>query len=285
MQGLVVLLEANRPTVETEDGTRFLCYLRGKIKRDQGRILVGDRVEVTPTDPGEAVITKVLPRANALFRPPVANVSGLFVVFTLVEPKGSLELLDKRLVMADVLDVDAEIVVTKTDLVENKEKLSRFVQLYEAIGYRVWMTSALTRVGVSELIDVLRTGIWVLIGESGAGKSSLVKAMLPEEHVAVQELSRIGRGQQTTRWVRLLQVHDFWLADTPGHTALDMVVRDPHRIRSAFWEWEDAACRFPDCFHIDEPGCNVVPKVRLGLYDANRYRHYRLILQQWVKSY
>ncbi len=281
----MVLLEANRPTVEAEDGTRFLCYLRGKIKRDQGRIMVGDHVEITPTDPGEAIITKVLPRVNSLFRPPVANISGLFVIFSFGQPTGSLELLDKRLVMADVLDVDAEIVVTKTDLVKDEEELLRFVRLYEEIGYRVWATSVVTHHGLSELLYSARHGIWVMIGESGVGKSSLVKAMLPHEDVAVQELSRIGRGQQTTRWVRLLKVQDFWLADTPGYTALEMAVSDAHRIRSAFWEWDNAACRFQDCFHIDEPGCDVLPKVRQGLYDPKRYEHYRLILQQWVKSY
>ncbi|MCL4318589.1 MAG: ribosome small subunit-dependent GTPase A [Firmicutes bacterium] len=285
LQGLVVLLEANRPTVETEEGTRFLCYLRGKIKREQGRIMVGDQVEISPTDPGEAIITKVYPRINLLFRPPVANVSGLFVIFTLLQPPGNLELLDKRLVMAHVLDVDAEIVLTKTDIIADGDNLARFIGLYEAIGYHVWETSALTGRGLPELDHSFRTGLWVMVGESGAGKSSLVKAMLPDEKVAVQDLSRIGRGQQTTRWVRLLKVHDFWLADTPGYTALDMSVKDPRRIRSAFWEWADASCRFPDCFHIDEPGCDVLPKVRLGLYDPTRYQHYRLILQKWVRFY
>ncbi|PSR29942.1 MAG: ribosome small subunit-dependent GTPase A [Sulfobacillus thermosulfidooxidans] len=285
MQGLVVLLEANRPTVETDDGKRYLCYLRGKIKRDAGRILVGDRVEIMPTDPGEAIITKVLPRSHSLFRPPVANVSGLFVIFSFTEPRGSLELLDKRLVMAHILNVEAEIVVTKTDLVDDREKLTRFITLYKNIGYRVWATSVTTGEGIPEFLEAPRTGIWVMVGESGAGKSSLAKALLPHEELDIQGLSRIGRGQQTTRWVRLLKTRQFWLADTPGYTALEMSVKDPQLIRQAFWEWDNASCRFPGCFHIDEPGCDVLPKVMQGIYDPVRYEHYRLILNQWVKRY
>ena len=283
MQGLVVLLEANRPTVETDQGQRFLCYLRGKIKREQGRIMVGDTVKITPTDPGEAIITQVEPRSNSLFRPPVANVSGLFVVFSFKEPRGSLELLDKRLVMADILNLDAEIVITKTDLIGDQGGFEHWVALYRDIGYRVWLTSIVAHQSISDFAEAPRTGIWVMAGESGAGKSSLVQALLPNEEVSTQRLSRIGRGQQTTRWVRLFKTYQFWLADTPGYTALEMSVKDPRVIRAAFWEWEDVSCRYSGCFHIDEPGCEVIPKVEEGLFNTQRYAHYRLILNQWVK--
>ncbi len=280
-----MLLEANRPTVETEDGTRYLCYLRGKIKRDHGRILVGDRVDVTPTDPGEAIITAILPRSNQLVRPPMANLSGMFVVFSLFNPKGSWELLDKRLVMSQIMGMEAEIIITKTDLLPGDEDLAQLIRLYRSIGYRVWPLSSVDREGLEEFMQADRRGVWVLVGESGAGKSSLIKVVLPHEDIVVQELSRIGRGQQTTRWVRLLKMRDYWMADTPGYTALETVVSDAAIIRNAFWEWEDAGCRFKSCLHLDEPGCNVRLGIAAGRYSAERYAHYKTMLEQWLKRY
>ncbi|MCY0908511.1 MAG: ribosome small subunit-dependent GTPase A [Sulfobacillus thermosulfidooxidans] len=285
MQGLVVLLEANRPTVETEDGARYLCYLRGKIKRDHGRILVGDWVEIERTDPHEAIVTKVWPRRNQLVRPPIANVAGLFVVFSASQPKGSLELLDKRLVLAHMMGVAAEIVVTKTDLNDAEGRQHHVITLYQNIGYRVWPVSAVTGQGINALVSAKREGVWVLVGESGAGKSSLAKALLPHERIEVQELSRIGRGQQTTRWVRLLRTGTFWLADTPGYTALETTVKDAARIRDAFWEWDGARCRFASCYHLDEPGCAVLDGLQSGRFDLGRYAHYKVMLEQWVKPY
>ncbi|MCL5116075.1 MAG: ribosome small subunit-dependent GTPase A [Firmicutes bacterium] len=285
MQGLVTLLEANRPTVSLPDGTTYLCYLKGRIKRDVGRIMVGDRVIIEPTDPGEARIDAVLPRDNQLVRPPVANVGGLFVVFSLTEPSGSLELLDKRLVMARIHGLEAEIVLSKADLPGNRQDLSRIQQVYEAAGYRVWQVSSPRGLGLQELVRERRAGIWVLTGESGVGKSTLLKAIIPSAQAETQELSRIGRGQQTTRWVRLYQMHGYWLADSPGYTALESTVAEAAMIREGFPEFEGHRCRFADCLHRQEPGCGVKEALSTGEIAEWRYQHYQKLLTEWVKAY
>lgn len=285
LRGTVVLLEANRPTVTTESGDQYLCYMRGRVKRDVGRIMVGDQVIFEPTDNGEAVITQILPRGLELKRPPVANVTGLFACFTLNDPSGNLELLDKRLVMAEISAMKIEIIVTKVDLVKERQKLAHFVELYRSIGYSVWPLSVVAGFGIEEWVKTNRFGIWVLTGESGVGKSSLISAVVPQAQVATGELSRIGRGQQTTRWVRLLPIQKFWLADTPGYTSLELSGTDPHQIAAAFLEWSDVHCRFPNCLHGNEPGCEVKEGVELGRFSQTRYRHYRLMLEQWTRRW
>ncbi len=285
MQGTVILLEANRPTVTTEVGEQYLCYMRGRVKRDVGRIMVGDQVLFEPTDNGEAVITQILPRSLELKRPPVANVTGLFACFTLNDPSGNLELLDKRLVMAEIAAIKVEIILTKVDLVTDLQKVDHFVELYRSIGYSVWPLSAVAGIGMHEWLVTPRTGIWVLTGESGVGKSALISAVIPEARIATGELSRIGRGQQTTRWVKLLPIQKFWLADTPGYTALELSGADPHRIAAAFLEWSTVQCRFPNCLHGNEPGCQVKEGIELGRFSQTRYRHYRLMLEQWTRRW
>ncbi|MCY0877907.1 MAG: ribosome small subunit-dependent GTPase A [Firmicutes bacterium] len=287
MRGLVTLLEANRPTVQSEDGQQYLCYLKGRVRRDVGRILVGDQVEFEVTGPGEGRIDVVLPRVNQLVRPPVANVTGLWVIFSLVSPSGNLELLDRRLVMGHLMGLAQEIIFSKVDLVEGelRARLEQLLSTYRAIGYPVWPVSATMGQGLASLVSHPRRGLWVLTGESGAGKSSLLKALIPAAPVATNALSRIGRGQQTTRWVRLYALGNAWLADSPGYTALETQVSDRRRIVEAFPEFRDAACRFADCLHGQEPGCGVQEALREGRIAEWRYRHYRKLLTDWVKSY
>lgn len=285
MEGLVTLLEANRPTVELPDGSTFLCYLKGRIKRDIGRIMVGDQVVFEATDPGEGRIERVVPRKNQLLRPPVANVSGVFVVFSLVHPEGSLELLDRRLVMARVMGLNAEIVLAKIDVVHDLTKLKLIESAYRRIGYPVWPIASPTGQGVDPMTHQGRRGIWVLTGESGVGKSTLLKAIIPEADAETQQLSRIGRGQQTTRWVRLYNMDGYWLADSPGYTALDSTAPDVQTIADAFPEFDTVQCRFSDCLHRQEPDCGVTAAVALGHIADWRYRHYLKLLSEWVKVY
>jgi len=284
MQGRVTLLEANRPTVTTADGASYLCYLRGRIKRDIGRVMVGDWVDFEPTDAGEGWIRHIYPRKNQLLRPPMANVEGLFVVFSVSHPKGSLELLDKRLVLADLTGLAAEIIITKIDLAD-RDAVESLAAVYRRAGYRVWPVSGHTGEGLEAWRMTPREGIWVFTGESGVGKSTLLHRVLPDEDVVVQGLSRIGRGQQTTRTVRLYPLESFWLADSPGYTALTTTVTDPARIRDAFEEFRGTTCRFHDCWHRSEPDCGVRDKVAQGEIAAWRYAHYLALLQEWVKSY
>lgn len=283
MTGLVTLLEANRPTVTTDDGISFLCYLRGRVKRDSGRIMVGDRVEIEPTDPGEGMILKVLPRNNTLLRPPMANITGLFCVLSLKEPQGNLELLDKRLVLAHLTGVEAEIVITKTDLLENGAAAEAVAHVYRQAGYPVWFVSMASGEGIEDFGARTRVGIWVMTGESGVGKSALLQAIFPDELLTSQALSRIGRGQQTTRYVRLLPIDSYWLADSPGYTSLQATVDSPVAIRDAFGEWRDVHCRFANCLHSNEPGCQVKEGVTSGRFDERRYTSYLNLTHLWVK--
>ncbi len=282
MKGLVVALEANRPTVVSDEGTRYLCYLRGRIQRDHGRIMVGDRVALMPTDPGQALITAVEPRANTLLRPPTANVSGLQVVYTLIHPEGNRELLDKRLVLAELSGMRAEIVLNKSDLVPASAG-EELAAVYSEIGYRVWQISVLTGAGIAEMLASSRRGIWVLTGDSGVGKSSLLSAILPQARLEVQELSRVGRGRETTRTVSLWPVGDFWLADAPGYTALTLEIERVEDVLFAFPEFSRHRCRFTDCRHLAEPGCGVRQALAEGTIDRIRYRSYTAIVNHWLK--
>lgn len=287
-RGLVVRLEANRPTVELSDGTRWLCHLRGKGRKQHGRILVGDQVLVCETDPGQARLDAVFARGVTLVRPPVANVGGVIAVLSMTNPRGSLELLDRRLVIAEALDLRIIIAVSKADLLEEEDY--RALAAWAALYPVVW-TSATTGQGIEELLRHMEElgsrepPIWVLTGESGAGKSSLVNLLAPEAREGVQGLSQIDRGRQTTRMVSLYKAGGAWIADTPGFQRLDMPILGKTELLRTFPEWQDLSCRFQDCTHREEPGCGVKTALDRGDISALRYQHYRLFFSECVREH
>jgi ribosome biogenesis GTPase len=270
-----VRLEANRPTVHVDGGENWLCHLRGRTRRSHGRIMVGDRVSVVATGPGEGAIDDVAPRGVTLVRPPLSNVHGLIVCFSLRHPVGSLAMLDRRLVLAELLGLKVVVAATKADLIPSQERprLETWARLYPL----VWV-SVRTGEGLSEVTGAVQEGIWVLSGESGAGKSSLVGALIPGADVDPGGLSAVARGRQTTRRVSLYGLGAAWIADTPGFSRLDLPNVSPAGIRSAFPEMSETGCRFADCFHRGEPGCHIPRYVADGSVSPVRLAHYRELL-------
>lgn len=277
MKGLVVRLEANRPTIRLDDGGEWLCYLAGKLRREVGRIRVGDRVGVEPTEPGQGIVTMVEPRGFSLERPPVVNVSGLVVVFTLITPSGSFDLLDRRLVLAELYGLKLLVLAHKADLVleDRRGDLLPWSRLYPVL----W-TSTQTGEGMGEIPSRLGHGIHVLTGESGVGKSSLLHRVAEQGDPETGALSRWQRGRQTTRTVSLYQVGEGYLSDTPGFSRLRLPPMTAEELKWAFPEFRELRCRFQDCLHRDEPGCEAVEGMDAGRISPIRYRHYREFLDE-----
>ena len=98
MTGVVVKGLGGLFEVLTDLG-RIVCRARGTLKRDEDKVLIGDRVELAAPD-GEYVIEKVLPRRNVLIRPPIANLDALYCVIAAARPAPALETLDKLLAIA-----------------------------------------------------------------------------------------------------------------------------------------------------------------------------------------
>ena len=286
MRGVVVKGLGGLFEVLTENG-RIACRARGTLKRDEEKVLIGDRVELDRPD-GEYVIAKVDSRKNSLIRPPIANLDALYCVIAAARPAPALETLDKLLAIAENKSVRAAIVVTKTD--GDKEAAETYAALYRQVGYPVFSVSSLSGEGVDELkadltAQLASGGTAAFAGASGVGKSTLLNRLLQGVSLETGEISRrVERGRHTTRHVELFPEGGGFVADTPGFSMLDFARFDFFSLPELFDAFPEFAsyrgkCRYADCTHTGEgpDECAVARAVRDGLIPESRHDSYRAL--------
>lgn len=289
--GLVLKSNAGFFDVQTEDGV-ICCRARGSFRHDGIRILVGDRVSLTDGEENrEGIrIDSVLPRTSCLHRPPVANLSVLFVVIAVEKPAPILSTVDSLLAAAENCGIRSVILITKSDL--SPEKAEELAALYRLSGYEVYCTSshtddsAMLEKCLRYLSAQIGDGIGAFVGASGVGKTSLLQALFPTLPLQVGELSKkVDRGRQTTRMVQLFSLRELtgegagYIADTPGFSVLDYARNSQltqENLPLAFREFEPylGKCRYTSCTHLRDEGCAVLEAMSEGKIAPSRHQSY-----------
>ena len=135
-----------------------------------------------------------------------------------------------------------------------------------------------------ELQNKLNSNNNVFIGQSGVGKSSLVKTLLGKHEIKTRMLSeRTGLGQHTTSTSRLyLLDNDGCLIDSPGIRDFDLGEVDLIELQQGFREFAliEEPCKFRDCVHNQEPGCVIRNAVDTGKISSSRYQNYLALAEQ-----
>lgn len=286
MQGLVVSAYGKRYEVQIEDKSRISCVTRGK-KTD---LACGDIVTIKLTDKAEGVVESSAPRTTLLYRSSAiksktlaANVTQIVIVLA-TQPSFYEALLNRCLVAAEAAKIKPLIVLNKCDLGDTtaaKAKLNG----YEALGYQVLYLSA--KQDISALRPYLSHHQSVLVGQSGMGKSTIINALLPNQHVRTQIMSEaLDSGKHTTTATHLYAIDaDSALIDSPGLQEFGLHHLTQEQIEHAFVEFRPylGKCRFNDCKHIHEPDCAVLNAVAAGIISESRLKFYHeLALSQHV---
>jgi ribosome biogenesis GTPase len=266
------------------------AVLRGRFKRDQQKVVVGDVVRLEPEPGGDLFgVLGVEPRRSLLARrvpegrgarPVAANVDRVVVVTAARNPDPIPQLIDRLLVLAEANAIPAAVVINKTDL----DSAGALGDRLRAAGYPVHRTSVKSGEGIAELAEALAGRVSVVTGPSGAGKSSLLNAVEPGLRLRTREVSaKVGRGRHTTVSAVMipLSVGGF-LMDTPGFSEVGLWGIDARDLAHCFPEMRPLAdqCRYGDCRHVSEPGCAVREGVEEGLVGADRYASYRALLAE-----
>lgn len=275
MEGIIIKNISNDYTVRTEKGV-FVCKPRGKFRLENKTPLVGDRVVI---DDINNYILEIKPRKNELIRPPIANIDNAIIVTSVKEPDFNSALLDKLLTVVSYNNIHPIICLTKLDLLTNEEKnkIDRIKNYYRNIGYQVVDNS-----NKKELYNIFKNKISVFTGQSGAGKSTLLNMLDASLSLKTNEISKaLGRGKHTTRCTTLYQIKDGLVADTPGFSAVDLNNMSKIEIRDNMKEMFDNLefCKYRDCMHINEDGCQVKKMVEDSKILKSRYENYKSFIK------
>ncbi|MCX7653577.1 MAG: ribosome small subunit-dependent GTPase A [Fervidobacterium sp.] len=279
--GIVVKFYSHLLVVEDVDTQeRILCKLRGKFKKQGIRPITGDLVEYNKVINNEGVVENILNRKTELKKPSVANVDQVVIVTTLDKPVVSLDIVDRFILLVENENLPIVIVLNKIDLLSDRE-VKDFESIYSPL-YPVVKTSALRKAGLEELKEYLKNKVSVFAGMSGVGKSSLLNSIESHLRLRTGEISeKLSRGKHTTTAAELLKLSfGGWVVDTPGFASLDIDGITPHKLRELFIEFPTDMCYFPDCLHVDEPGCYVKELLSKGKIKSSRYESYRKFLKE-----
>lgn len=263
--------------VQSEDVVRR-CRARGVFKKQGITPLVGDRVNFTPIGSEEGVVEELFPRRNELVRPPIANIDQCVLTFSSREPDFNSKLLDRMIVQVERESLDAVIVLTKVDLMEDIEQAEAWLHPYREMGYLTAVVSTRTGRGVEEVRSLLRGKLSALAGNSGVGKSTLLNTLVPGLNLTIGEISqKLGRGRHTTRHSEIFRIfEETYVIDTPGFATLEFAGMEPQILQQCFRDvWElSQACKYRGCLHEREDGCAVREAVQAGRMNGDRYQHY-----------
>ena len=283
-RGLVIDREAQMIGVYLLDSGEVYRGIPRKKVLKKTKIYAGDFVNGEIVDDKHFTIEEVEDRKNFLRRPPVANVDKVMVVSTLKLPDFDSFLVDNLLVVYEYLQSDPILVFNKIDLLneEEREELNKWRDIYTKAGYDVLTVSAETGEGIDQLKNYLSGTISVFAGPSGVGKSSILSKLTGIELETKEVSKKLRRGRHTTTGVKLFPFgNGSFVGDTPGFSNVDaLVFMDKKEVKNYFREFQRYRCKFPNCMHINEPGCEVKEAVEKGEISEERYKNYLKIIQR-----
>jgi ribosome biogenesis GTPase len=308
LKGVVYKSTGSWYTVKDETGNFWNARMKGVFKIDEitstNPVSVGDKVEIEKENETErtALITKIYDRTNYINRqsPRVkhhhhivaANIDLSLLLATLKEPRTSQGFIDRFLIASEMYHVPSIIVFNKADLFKKKEdeKFGQLKAMYEQIGYKVFLISVRTNMGIDELKMEMKDKITLISGHSGVGKSSLLNLIFPELQLKTQDISGwSGKGLHTTTFAEMFDLP--WggsVIDTPGMREFGLVDVTRQELSHYFPEMRERLvnCQFNNCLHINEPGCAIKQAVADGEINEDRYVSYVNILDSLEeKSY
>lgn len=298
-KGLVIRNTGSWYVVKTDSGLSVECKIKGNFRlkgiRSTNPVAVGDRVQISGTESGNSFITEIEDRKNYIIRRAsnlskqshiiAANLDLCLLVVTVNYPETSTTFIDRFLASAEAYRVPVSIVFNKLDRYTEDELryLEGLINLYDTIGYTCYKVSALTGEGIDEIRNLLKDRITLFSGHSGVGKSTLINAILPEQHQKTSEISAAhNKGMHTTTLSEMFPVEgNGYIIDTPGIKGFGTFDMKDEEVGHYFKEIFkfSAECKYGDCTHRHEPGCAVRQAVADHYISESRYASYLNILE------
>lgn len=295
MRGLVTKSTGSLYKVKTQEGTIIECRIKGKLRlsgiRTTNPIAVGDYVFYDLENEQSGIITKIDDRKNYIIRKAsnlskesqiiAANIDMAYLVVTIHSPQTLLPFIDRFLVSTEAYDIPATILINKYDLFlseEDQKKIEEWTEIYRPAGYNVLCISTVTDYNMDVLRNQLAGKVSAFSGNSGVGKTSIIKKLTENENLKTSEISKsFHKGQHTTTFAEMYEMPNGGnIIDTPGVKAFGLLDMKSNEITHYFPEIfkYSSDCQYNNCTHSHEPNCNVIKAVEEGKIALSRYENY-----------
>ena len=273
--GQVIEFYSNSCRVKTNFG-EFTCLA---IKN----VVVGDFVELEIIQDSKKFLGKILKinqRFSSLSKKDkgkkklfAANITHVGILIT-PKPKTSSEFIDKWILKTKLSNIEAFIINNKNDLDSDKEYQNK-IKIYKSLNIKIIDTSAKYDENLEELSNYIKNKSVLFVGNSGAGKSTLTSKIVGKD-LKTSTLSN-DQGVHTTSISSLYELpNGIKIIDSPGMRDIQIMEYDKEQIIYGFEEIlkSSKGCKYNDCNHINNKGCNVKKDLLNGVISKSRYNNF-----------
>ena len=274
----------------------FECRIKGKIRLKDldttNPIAVGDNVifEKDSKEEGQGIISEILPRKNYIIRKSVklskqshiiaSNIDLTLLLITKDNPPTSFNFIDRFLVTCEAYQIPVILVFNKIDTYNEDDlfRISKIESIYKSIDYQCIRISAKYGQGVNKISNYMQNKVCLLSGHSGVGKSTLINKINPELDLKTKEISvSHNQGKHTTTYAEMYDLKEnIRIIDSPGIKGFGLVDISKNELGDYFPEFfkRKIKCKFHNCMHISEPGCEIKKGVENKTISESRYSSY-----------
>lgn len=273
--------------IEDEQGARHCAHYPKLV-----HCVCGDRVSFELASSSVQIVSceerqNLLTRKRNNNRPNqniASNVSSVIIVIDI--NRINTELIDSYLIACAAWDAKACLLFNKIDVQDLQSNAQEIISSYRSLDqHYVLEASMKSGEGVADLEQALTKETAIMVGLSGAGKTSLVNRLIPDLDARVAEISEGSQeGKHTTTEIMLHRIPtvEAMLIDSPGVRSYhypDLSLETIAAGYSEFYPYLDS-CRYPNCKHLKEPDCGVKQALSDGKIVEFRYRNYCKFVQE-----